>query len=188
MEDSINSGLEKIFKVEDSRLQNTLTKLQETNVMEDNDIRPMWAVCDTLFQLLKLPNSAQLHRASQCDIISHVEQSLFLFGYFMTPSLVLHNNFLCLSSIPHVLLVFPFVPLFIWQELCRCIQLNIILVIKSLPFLSCMDILFTQCLPVSSSTYVNNPLLLNPYSSGLLLSHLVTHITFGDHIKFVEDD
>ena len=36
MEDSLNSNLEKIFKAEDNRLQNTLTKLRELNVTEED--------------------------------------------------------------------------------------------------------------------------------------------------------
>ena len=50
----------------------------------------------------------------------------------MTPSLVLHNNLLSFVIHSSCISCLPFMLLFIWQELCRYIQLATVLVIKTL--------------------------------------------------------
>ena len=72
--------------------------------------------CEAPFSVVKIakPSTSPQSISKQHHFWDMNKASLFLFNHFMTPSLVLHDNFLCFVIIPHVFLVFPFALLFIF--------------------------------------------------------------------------
>ena len=98
-------------------------------------IYAMCMFCDTLFSVVKIYQT--LHKSTEhlkmrpfWDMSKQVFFFLINSWHFLLYCTTISY---LVSFIPLVFLVFPFALLFIWQELCRHMQLVTVLIIKSLP-------------------------------------------------------